>query len=65
MFICYQMAALRNKQVSAIKSSIGLFISGYGTSVSEINSLAEMNLNSTYQTVFNQTKKILITSANF
>ena len=54
------MAALHNKQVSAIKSSIGLFMSGCSTSASGINSLAGMGLSSTYQTVFNRTKEILI-----
>jgi len=60
MFICYQMAALRNKQVSGIKASIGLFMSGCGTSANGIDSLAGMGLNSTYQTVFNRTKEILM-----
>ena len=60
MFICYQMAALRNKQVSGIKASIGLFMSGCGTSANGIDSLAGMGLSSTYQTVFNRTKEILM-----
>jgi hypothetical protein len=59
MFIYYQMAALRNKQVSGIKASIGLFMSGCGTSANGIDSLAGMGLSSTYQTVFNRTKEIL------
>ena len=59
MFICYQMAALRNKQVSDIKASIGLFMSGCGISANGIDSLAGMDLSSTYQTVFNHTKEIL------
>jgi len=59
MFICYQIAALRNKQVSGIKASIGLFMSGCGTSANGIDSLAGMGLSSTYQTVFNRTKEIL------
>ena len=60
MFICYQMAALRNKQVSGIKASIGLFMSGCGISANGIDSLAGMGLSSTYQTVYNRTKEILI-----
>ena len=54
------MAVLRNKQVSGIKASIGLFMSGCGTSANGIDSLAGMNLSSTYQTVFNRTKEILM-----
>jgi len=59
MFICYQMAALHNKQISGIKASIRLFMSGCGTSANGIDSLAGMGLSSTYQTVFNRTKEIL------
>jgi len=59
MLICYQMATLRNKQVSDIKASIGLFMSGCGTSANGIDSLARMGLSSTYRTVFNRTKEIL------
>ena len=54
------MTALRNKQVSGIKASIGLFMSGCGTSANGIDSLAKMGLSSTYQTVFNWTKEILM-----
>src|SRR5215471_4438230 len=42
MLLCYQMAALRNKQVSAVKNSIRIFLAGSGTSVIGINSVAEM-----------------------
>jgi hypothetical protein len=59
MFICYQLAAIRNKQVSDIKSSIGLFMSGCGTSAIGIDSLAGMGLSSTYQTVFNRMNIII------
>ena len=54
------MTALCNKQVSEIKASIGLFMSGCGTSANGIDSLAGMGLSSTYQTVFNRTKEILM-----
>ena len=59
MFICYQLAAIHNKQVSSIKSSIGLFMSGCGTSEIGIDSLAGMGLSSTYQTVFNRMNNII------
>jgi len=59
MFICYQLAAIRNKQVSDVKSSIGLFMSGCGTSAIGIDSLAGMGLSSTYQTVFNRINNII------
>src|SRR5207302_1425569 len=61
MFICYQLAAIRNKQVSDIKSSIGLFMSGCGTSATGIDSFAGMGLSSTYQTVFNKINAPAIT----
>jgi len=47
------MAALRNKQVSGIKASIGLFISGCDIFANRIDLLAEIDLSSTYQIVFN------------
>ena len=59
MLLCYQIATLQNKQVSTIKNSIGVFLTGSGTSVTGINSMAEMGLSSTYQTVFKQIKDIL------
>uniref|UniRef100_U9ULY4 Uncharacterized protein n=1 Tax=Rhizophagus irregularis (strain DAOM 181602 / DAOM 197198 / MUCL 43194) TaxID=747089 RepID=U9ULY4_RHIID len=59
MLLCYQMATLRNKHVSSVKNSIGIFLAGSGTSVTGINSIAGMGLSSTYQTVYNQIKDIL------
>lgn len=59
MLLCYQMATLRNKHVSSVKSSIGIFLAGSGTSATGINSIAGMGLSSTYQTVYNQIKDIL------
>ncbi|CAB5387234.1 unnamed protein product [Rhizophagus irregularis] len=53
------MATLRNKHVSSVKNSIGIFLAGSGTSVTGINSIAGMGLSSTYQTVYNQIKDIL------
>ena len=65
MFICYQMAVLRNKQVSGIKASIGLFMSGCDTSANEIDLLAGIGLSSIYQIVYNWTKEILINHNSF
>jgi len=47
------MAVLRNKQVSGIKASIGLFMSGCDTSANEIDLLAGIGLSSIYQIVYN------------
>ncbi|UZO00234.1 uncharacterized protein OCT59_001486 [Rhizophagus irregularis] len=57
MMLCYQMAALRNKQVSGTKTVIGLLMVGSGTSKNGINTLANMGMSSTYQTVYNMLKK--------
>ncbi|CAB5293004.1 unnamed protein product [Rhizophagus irregularis] len=57
MMLCYQMAALRNKQVSGTKMAIGLLMVGSGTSKNGINTLANMGMSSTYQTVYNMLKK--------
>lgn len=59
MFLCYQMAALRNKQVSGAKTAIGLFLTGSGTSTSGVDSLANMGICSTYRTVYNKLEKIV------
>jgi hypothetical protein len=40
MMLCYQMAALRNKQVSGAKAAIGLYMTGAGTSVAGVNTLS-------------------------
>src|SRR5687768_154361 len=37
IILCYQMAALRNKQVSGTKTAIGFLIVGSGTSKNGIN----------------------------
>ena len=57
MMLCYQMAALRNKQVSGIKTAVGLLMVGSGTSKNGINTLANMGMSSTYQTAYNMLKK--------
>jgi hypothetical protein len=57
MMLCYQMAALRNKQVSGIKTAVGLLMVGSGTSKNGINTLANMGMSSTYQTTYNMLKK--------
>ncbi|RHZ84376.1 hypothetical protein Glove_82g91 [Diversispora epigaea] len=58
MLLCYQMAALRNKQVSGTKNVIGLYMAGIGTSTVGINTLSNMDLSATYQTVYNNKKQI-------
>jgi hypothetical protein len=59
MMLCYQMAALRNKQVSGAKAAIGLYMTGTGTSTAGINTLSNMGISATYQTVYNNKKKIV------
>ncbi|RHZ82280.1 hypothetical protein Glove_110g21 [Diversispora epigaea] len=58
MLLCYQMAALRNKQVSGTKNVIGLYMAGTGMSTVGINTLSNMGLSATYQTVYNNKKQI-------
>ncbi|RHZ84696.1 hypothetical protein Glove_78g72 [Diversispora epigaea] len=58
MLLCYQMAALRNKQVSGTKNVIRLYMIGTGTSTVDINTLSNMGLSATYQTVYNNKKQI-------
>ncbi len=58
MLLCHCIASLRNKQVSAAKSAIGLSLTSAGTSVTGINMLAGMGLSVTYQTVYNNLQKI-------
>lgn len=59
MMLCYQLASLQNKQVSSTKTTIGLFLLGSGASVVCINTLANMGICSTYQTVYNELTKIV------
>jgi hypothetical protein len=61
MMLCYQIAALRNKQVSGAKTAIGLYMTGTGTSTVGINTLSNMGVSATYQTVYNHKKKIVDT----
>jgi len=58
MILCYQMAGLRNKQVSGTKSAIGLFLVESGTSTHCVNTVAKMGFSTTYQTAFNGLDKI-------
>ena len=60
MLLCYQIAAMRNKQVSGTKTAIGLFLINSGASVTCINALANMGICSTYQTLFNKLKTIAV-----
>ena len=57
MMLCYQIATLRNKQVSGTKTAIGLFMVESGTSKNGINTLANMGMSLTYQTTYNTLKK--------
>ncbi|CAG8618457.1 9822_t:CDS:2, partial [Diversispora eburnea] len=43
MLLCYQMAALQNKQVSETKNVIGLYMAGTGMSTVGINTLSNMD----------------------
>ncbi|PKY59280.1 hypothetical protein RhiirA4_481879 [Rhizophagus irregularis] len=58
MLLCYQIAAMRNKQVSGTKTAIGLFLINSGASVTCINTLANMGICSTYQTLYNKLENI-------
>lgn len=58
MIICYQMVALRNKQISGTKTAIALFLLESGASVVCINTLANMGFCATYQTVYNMLERI-------
>ena len=44
MLLFYQIAAMRNKQVSGTKTAIGLFLINSGASVTCINALANMGI---------------------
>ncbi len=59
MLLCYQIAAMRNKQVSGTKTAIGLFLINSGASVTCINALANMGICSTYQTQYNKLETIV------
>ena len=56
MLLCHCIASLRNKQVSAAKSAIGLSLASVGTSVTGINMLSGMGLSVIYQTVYRKLK---------
>jgi hypothetical protein len=58
MLLCHCIASLRNKQITAAKSAIGMSLASAGTSVTGINMLAGMGLSVTYQTVYNNLQKI-------
>src|SRR5436305_11860832 len=60
MLLYYQIAAMRNKQVSGTKTAIGLFLINLGVLVTCINALANMGICSTYQTLFNKLKTIAV-----
>jgi hypothetical protein len=60
MILCYQMASLRNKQVSLVKNQIALYMSNTGTSTSGINTLANLGFASTYKTVSRKKNEILL-----
>ena len=52
------MVALRNKQISGTKTAIRLFMARSGTSANGVNTLANIGISSTYQTVYNKLEKI-------
>ncbi|CAG8808561.1 2819_t:CDS:1, partial [Dentiscutata erythropus] len=54
MVLCYEMAELRNKQVSGVKAALGLFFTKSRASAYCINTMANMGLCTTYQTAFNK-----------
>jgi len=54
------MASLRNKQITDVKTSIGMLMKGSGTSSDGINTLANLGISVTYQTIFNKLKQIEI-----
>ena len=55
--LCYQMAILRNKQVSGTKIAIEFLMVKSGISKNGINILTNMGMSSIYQTVYNVLKK--------
>ena len=59
MLLYYQMAVMRNKQVSGAKTAIGLFLINSDASVICINTLTNMGICSTYQTLFNKLEAIV------
>ena len=59
MILCYQMAGLRNKQVTSAKKKIGLYLSSSGTSASTIDTLSNLGFTTTYKTVTREKKKIV------
>ncbi|CAG8574512.1 7440_t:CDS:2, partial [Scutellospora calospora] len=59
MLLCYQIAGLRNKQISNVKTEIGLFMLRSGASTYCINTMANMGICSTYQTAFNKLEEIV------
>ena len=58
MILCYQMAGLRNKQISDTKTTIGLFFVESEASTHCVNTAAKMGFSTTYQTTFNKLNKI-------
>ena len=60
MLLYYQLTAIYNKQVSGIKTAIGLFLINSDTSVTCINVLANMEICLTYYILFNKLKTIVV-----
>jgi hypothetical protein len=53
--LCYQLASLRNKQMTLLKRDAGLFFQHSGPSKKGINTLSNMGVSTTYKTI-NQTR---------
>ncbi|GBC04688.1 hypothetical protein RclHR1_05800015 [Rhizophagus clarus] len=64
MMLCYQFAAMCNKQVSGAKTAIGLFLINSGASVTCINALANMRICSIYQTLYNKLETIAVNQSS-
>ena len=53
--LCYQLASLRNKQMTLLKRDAGLFFQHSGLSKKGINTLSNMGISTTFKTI-NQTR---------
>src|SRR4051794_13596554 len=53
--LCYQLASLRNKQMTLLKRDAGLFFQHLGLSKKGINTLSNMGISTTFKTI-NQTR---------
>jgi ABC-type ATPase involved in cell division len=56
--LCYQLASLRNKQMTLLKRDAGLFFQHSGLSKKGINTLSNMGISTTYKTINQSRVKI-------